>query len=340
MISNGNASLAAITATMLHKNLSKDTRISEWSAPELSIEQKEYAALDAWIVLSIYDLLKQEPASGLPLKSASCINQAISMFWNKQEVARGVIIEQPKEFLVERTCPAPMSVKVNVTPTRAVIRVDEVLAPDFVLSFHKRTLENMQTNGSSFHALVSLSTLRTYVEKVAIPAHSEIEPPVMDDVVIEQPSTSSSEETQPLDNGSEESDDGLEKDTVEEDVTLNNAQEYSQLAYTDTHPSRILADVFHEMDKVLRTISKKHTHHDAFATAFSNTLLVPDKNDRLKVEAHLKRKNLSPFAIIRREKPVWLWKRVRRYIPGKDFLYHLLDELFRCWGPVKCTVTR
>ena len=102
---------------MLHKNLSKDTCISEWSAPELSIEQREYAALDAWIVLSIYDFLQQEPISRLPLKSASCINQAISMFWQKQEVARGFIIKQPKEFLVERTTPAPISVKVNVTPT-------------------------------------------------------------------------------------------------------------------------------------------------------------------------------------------------------------------------------
>jgi len=120
VISNGNASLAAITAATLQKYLSKDARISEWSAPELSIEQREYAALDAWIVLSIYDLLLQEPASGLPLKSASCINQAISMFWKKQEVARGVIIEQPKEFLVERTTPTPISVNVNVTPTRAV----------------------------------------------------------------------------------------------------------------------------------------------------------------------------------------------------------------------------
>jgi len=48
---------------------------------------------------------------------------------------------------------------------------------------------------------------------------------------------------------------------------------------------------------------------------------------------------MSPFAIIRLEKPDWLWKRVRRYIPEKDFLYRLLDELFKCWGPVKCTVT-
>jgi len=78
---------------------------------------------------------------------------------------------------------------------------------------------------------------------------------------------------------------------------LNNDQNYSQPPSTDTRPSRILADVFHEMDKVLCTISKKHTHHNAFATAFSNTLLIPDKNDRLKVEAHLKRKNLVEWAI-------------------------------------------
>ena len=102
MVSSGNASLTAITAVTLNKNLSKDACISEWSAPELSCEQRDYAALDAWIALSIYDVLQNKPASGLPLKSASCLNQAISVFWNKQEVARGIVIDQPKEFLVER----------------------------------------------------------------------------------------------------------------------------------------------------------------------------------------------------------------------------------------------
>src|ERR1700683_4230011 len=234
---------------MLHKNLSKDTHISEWSAPELSIEQRKYAALDGWIVLSIYDLLKQEPASGLPLKSASCINQAISMFWNKQEVARGVVIEQPKEFLVERTSPVPMSVKVNVTPTRAVIRVDEVLVPDFVLSFHKRTLKVLQANNTSFQALVSLSTLRTRVEKVAIQRESDIDPPEMDDVIVAQPpiqSSEGSEETQPVDNGSESETDDMD----DPNIPLVDSQEYSQPESAETHPSRILADVFHKIDKV------------------------------------------------------------------------------------------
>jgi ribonuclease D len=47
VISNGKARLAAITAATLHKNLSKDACISEWSATELSIVQRDYAVLDA-----------------------------------------------------------------------------------------------------------------------------------------------------------------------------------------------------------------------------------------------------------------------------------------------------
>src|SRR5262249_49072581 len=35
----------------------------------------------------------------------------------------------------------------------------------------------------------------------------------------------------------------------------------------------------------------------------------------------------------------WLWKRVRRYIPEKHILQHILEEFFKAWGDVKCTVT-
>src|ERR1700683_1642487 len=119
-------------------------------------------------------------------------------------------------------------------------------------------------------------------------------------------------------------------------IPLVDSQEYSQPETAETRPSRILADVFHEIDKVCQTISKKHTHHDAFATAFSNTMLVTDKRDRIRVEAYLTRNKLGKFETFCLEKPKWCWKRVRRYIPEKDFLYRILDELFKCWGPVKC----
>jgi hypothetical protein len=60
---------------------------------------------------------------------------------------------------------------------------------------------------------------------------------------------------------------------------------------SDILPSHILADVFHEIDKVCRTISKKHTLCWKFATAFSDTLLVPDEDDKRAVSKILEKKN-------------------------------------------------
>ncbi|KAJ7478853.1 hypothetical protein B0H11DRAFT_1916536 [Mycena galericulata] len=48
-ISEGTASLSAITAAILHADLSKAARESPWNAPSLSQVQKDYAALDAWL---------------------------------------------------------------------------------------------------------------------------------------------------------------------------------------------------------------------------------------------------------------------------------------------------
>jgi hypothetical protein len=146
-----------------------------------------------------------------------------------------------------------MSVKINVTSTHAVIRVDKVLAPDLVLSFHKSTLENMQTNRSSFQALITPFTFKTCVDKVAPPKESDIDPPEMDEVIIVQPSLSGSEEIQ--------SDDGLdsESDHVDDaNILSHDFQKYSQSAFSGSNvlPSCILANVFHEIEKVCQTISK------------------------------------------------------------------------------------
>jgi hypothetical protein len=45
------------------------------------------------------------------------------------------------------------------------------------------------------------------------------------------------------------------------------------------------------MDKVCRTISKKHTLCKKFATAFSDTLLVPDEDDKKLVLKFFQRRN-------------------------------------------------
>jgi hypothetical protein len=211
--------------------------------------------------------------------------------------------------------------------------VDEILVPDFLLSFHKQTLQEVQAGQQSFEVLVPLSALKTQVDKVAPvqTSMSGIDPPVMDDALAIQPEANTLHTSDTQDESDSESDNISEP--------FGQEQGYSQSAESGTRPSRILADVFHEIDKVCRTISKKHTHHDSFATAFSDTMLIPDKNDRLRVEAYLREHKLQNWDKVRRTNAKWCWKRVRRYIPEKDVLFHLLSQLFKCWGPVKCTVT-
>jgi hypothetical protein len=91
----------------------------------------------------------------------------------------------------------------------------------------------------------------------------------------------------------------------------------------------ILADVFHEIYKVCRTISTMHTLCHQFSSAFSNTMLIPDQGDKKAVEAVLAQKGLK-WTTVRAKSPAWLWHHVQCYIPEKDLLYHNLKELFDC----------
>lgn len=334
VVSSGNASLAAIAAATLSQNLSKEERISNWTTSHLTEEQKTYAALDAWILLEIYKYLQTLPTTGQILKSASPMNQCVSLFCKKQEVAQGIVVKQPETFNIHRTSPSDMTVSVNVTCTRAVIKINKVIAPDFILPFHKQSLGNVQAGRPSFEVLVNLSSVRTRVDRVAATEHSDAESAVMDEVTVQKPPPELANQADIMadpDSDSEINDD--------DDILLNPYGDYSQNTSASTIPSRILADAFHEIDKVCRTISKKHTHHDAFARAFSSTLFVTDKNDCTRVEAYLQKHKMPSFDKVRLEKPDWLWRRVRRYIPEKNLLVKLLGELFECWGPVKCTIT-
>ena len=134
-----------------------------------------------------------------------------------------------------------------------------------------------------------------------------------------------------------------ESEPEQDEVGINNSVELERTSgftqtVNDIAVARILADVFHEMDKVCRTISKKHTLSKKFATAFSDTLLVPDEDDKKLVSEVLLKKNLT-YDKVRSKSPSWLWKRVRRYIPEINILVLVLTEFFNCWGKIKCSVT-
>ena len=134
-----------------------------------------------------------------------------------------------------------------------------------------------------------------------------------------------------------------ESEPEQDEVGINNSVELERTSgftqtVNDIAVARILADVFHEMDKVCRTISKKHTLSKKFATAFSDTLLVPDEDDKKLVSEVLLKKNLT-YDKVQSKSPSWLWKHVRRCIPEINILVLVLTEFFNCWGKIKCSVT-
>lgn len=106
--------------------------------------------------------------------------------------------------------------------------------------------------------------------------------------------------------------------------------------------SRVLEDVWHVMHRVMKTIPNGHSLRKPFATAFSKTLLMIDEDDRRMVDQALAKRPVSTRTTwdeLRKTNPEWLWRRVRRYVPKKEYLVPVLEELFQCWGDAKCSKT-
>jgi len=68
----------------------------------------------------------------------------VSLYSQKQEVARGHIIQQPAQVTIKRNDTSPSTITVNVTKTHAVMKVDEVIVPDHILPFYKNTIQKVQ----------------------------------------------------------------------------------------------------------------------------------------------------------------------------------------------------
>ena len=261
----------------------------------------------------------------------------------KQEVARGIIVEQPLSFIIQNPLAneKPISLNVSTTKTRALIQIDTILAPNCVISHHRQSLKNIQNGEGSFKVVVSISSLRTRSDKEPATIPEPLEPRNIGTIHAIQPPLVTSKDIEDQETNIEsddEDEDPISESNIEENLGLVERSSGFTQQPSDILPSRILADVFHEIDKVCRTISKKHTLCRKFATAFSDTLLVPDEDDRKAVSEILEKKK-SNFNQVRSKSPAWLWKRVRRYIPEKGILELVLTEFFNSWGYIKCSVT-
>jgi hypothetical protein len=102
-----------------------------------------------WEVLEIFE------ETGKPLSAATKVGELVSLYVRKQEVARGIIVEQPLSFLIQNPLPneKPISLNVSTTKTRALIQIDTILAPNCVIPYHRQSLKNIQ-NGEGHSKLL------------------------------------------------------------------------------------------------------------------------------------------------------------------------------------------
>ena len=147
-----------------------------------------------------------------------------------------------------------------------MIQIDTILASNCVIPHHRQSLKNLQNGEGSFKVVVSISSLHTRSDKEPVTIPEPLEPRNIGTIKAIQPPSLSTEdiEDQDIDIESDDDEDPISKRGIEENI--ERSSEFTQQP-SDIRPSRILADVFHEIDKVCRTISKKHTLCWKFAIA-------------------------------------------------------------------------
>ncbi|KAL0564248.1 hypothetical protein V5O48_017803 [Marasmius crinis-equi] len=90
------------------------------------------------------------------------------------------------------------------------------------------------------------------------------------------------------------------------------------------------------MDRLLKTLPKKHSAFKEFAHQFSETIFVQDAVDVKAVKAVIEKKGLSWDYIVYSKKP-WLNQHVRRYIPPPERLEADLRKLFNSFRNIICS---
>ncbi|KAK7453314.1 hypothetical protein VKT23_011990 [Stygiomarasmius scandens] len=125
--------LGDLCATVLQKRLNKNVseRISSaWENDTLTDEQKMYAALDAFASLAIYNALIKIPVPA-PLALDAPPNTLVLLYGEDKTrlIARGILLPVPSVQNFDG---------INITPTRALIQVDEVYVIGSLITTHHR----------------------------------------------------------------------------------------------------------------------------------------------------------------------------------------------------------
>ena len=350
---------------------SEEIRCSNWCQPDLSDKQKAYATQNAWLSLHIFKAITTRPPAGARLSKIGLPGEKVTLRNGSVAVAQGSFVEQMTQFPVCEQDSTKGYISLSRTK-RALVRISKIVAPSFISRYHHQTLEEL--GPIPFDMVVDLASLVSREDSpesisrtnpISSENHGGAEEELDgDDGGREVEFEPSSSETS--DSESESDDEELGPATNPDPSPTNGESDDEFESYMDpdldayiaTHPegpdlgvphplvqptvapgpqpTHTFQDIFHLMERLNKHINKDHSLAKQFSRVLRDAMLVPDKIDKARVEAVLKKQNITWDQAVR-SKPEWVWARVRRYIPSADVLIPILSELFKSHANLKCS---
>jgi hypothetical protein len=355
--SKANIGLADLCGSVLKRFLPKDPdiRISAlWNIDPLPSSHSDYAALDVYAAWKVFHTLTSSTFGDL-VDISTPGGTAVALFSsdNSRAVAYGTIaLERPPKYL-----------GVNVTKTRILLNVNEILAPGYLISEdllpgkdnlplsaflpapftilckakHLRIRHNTLPIQASVKPTPSLPKTKD-VSAPPIPVSQEANDKTTDSAVTEDGGTPWYAEA---DNDSPLADEQVVNSSIRDPISHSKACKLLNshgLGPTGTVlRSRVLGDIWHLMHQF--PISQAHGLRRPFARALRNAFFEYDSEDKADLEAFFKSKGVT-WEFMMRNFPTWVLQRVRRFVPPpEDLLPRVLQVLYD-FGPLLCAKSR
>jgi hypothetical protein len=370
VISNARCSLtdlcAAVLGKRLNKNVSERTSTA-WDQDTLTAQQQQYAALDAFAPLLLYQKLSSLSApQRLPEELIPSTPVLLYHTDNTTVIACGQLSPTPTTSNFD---------DIKISKRHALVEITGVRVAGAKISSHrKRTLTSFGT--PPFLVVCIRSHLRTYDTtsfNLIPPASSD---PVAATLTIPDPapmdvdtlSVVADEDSHADDRegtGNEGSSGGVgdmlqgmleghSDDTSASTHSANaaDADPHSQaigentlsnIPPPDSWPmairSRVLKDPFHVFNML--NLSTTHGLRKEFGRALRDVLFIPDREDRMRISAW--GNTLEPpktFDQLLLSNPKWLHQHCRRVIPPPEILFSHVQQLFLAFGPLRDAATQ
>ncbi|KAG6835921.1 hypothetical protein H0H93_013330 [Arthromyces matolae] len=358
LVSTARTSLADLCATILKRRLNKNTPVrisSTWDSHDLTEDQIRYAAVDAHASLSVYN-----PVISIP--SPQCfstrpeVGTPVLLFSNDNTrvVARGVVSQHQNNSNY---------MNINITPTRAVIEVQQVLVPGALIANGVLPQHALESFGHvPFHIVCLYSHLRQPASSETScknPAHTLDQPDnhVNPERTVNPHSAAGT--SSPIFVNTQDDSSGFghilaEVPQSNEELSFESRQNFSEtlpdadsqaegekvLSSIDSSTwskdirSRVLKDPFHVFNQFY--ISSSHGLLQEFSTALRDALFIWDQSDKARLIAWGRMQNppLSWDDIVF-NRSHWLLRRCKRIIPPAEQLFPLVKRVFETFGPLK-----